>query len=151
MFEDVKTRIEEFLAPILEEHDLEIVDFTIHHHNRTVAVLMILDHYEGGITLDECSRVNKKVSLFIESESLFEGDYTIEVSSPGLDRPLKTHKDFTRVKGRMVKFHLSKIVENKLEHDGVVSEVTADGVTIHTHVKELVIPLAIIQKAVQII
>ena len=151
MFEDIKKRIEDEIAEDLRNHDLEIIDLSLHHRNRTVAIQLLLDHEDGGITLAECAYFNKKINMLIENETLLGGEYTVEVSSPGLDRPLRTERDFMRVRGKKVKFHLKQMIENKLEHDGSVQAVDHDTVTIATTLKSITIPLGLIQKAVQII
>jgi len=151
MFDDVKKRIEEEIGEDLLAHDLEIIEFSIQYRNRTAAIVLLLDHEEGGIKLEECLHFNKKISALIEKDVLIGGEYTVEVSSPGLDRPLKTERDFMRVRGKKVKVHLKQMVENKLEHDGSVQDVDHDKVTIATDVKPVTIPLGLIQKAVQII
>jgi len=151
MFDDVKKRIEDEIAEDLRSYNVEIIDFSIHYRNRTAAIVLLLDHEDGGINLEECMHFNKKITALIENEVLIGGEYTVEVSSPGLDRPLRTERDFMRARGKKVKFHLKQMVENKLEHDGSVQEVDHDKVTIATPVKSVTIPLGLIQKAVQII
>ena len=151
MFEDIKKRLEDEIAEDLRDRDLEIFDFVIQHRNRVVAIEVLLDHENGGIKLAECAYFNKKINALIEKEALLTGEYTVEVSSPGLDRPLKTERDLRRVRGNKVKFHLKQKVENKLEHDGSVIDVDHDKVTISTGLKSITIPLGLIQKAVQII
>ena len=86
-----------------------------------------------------------------EEENFILGRYIVEVSSPGLDRPLKTVKDFLKVMGREVRFHLLEPIENKIEHSGKIKEVHDDEVVIESKLQTITIPFRIIQKAVQII
>jgi len=151
MFETAQERIRAHIDGLLAELEVEIVEFTIQRHGRTIAVQLLVDHENGGITVDECSAINKSVTFVVEEELLLEGDYLIEVSSPGLDRPLKSAQDFRRVLGKMVKFHLKEKLGNKLEHDGRIDEIQAEGVTVAVKEGPLHIPYALIQKAVQII
>ena len=151
MLEEAKERIQQYIEPIISEQDLEIVEFSAHRHGKTIAVVLIVDYLECGINIDECSMINKEVAKLIEEEHLLVGDYTVEVSSPGLDRPLLTYKDFKRVAGKKVKFHLKDRLDNKIEHDGVVKEVMEENVVVDLKEKTLNIPLSLIQKAVQII
>lgn len=144
-------RIKEIIQPSIEALDLELIELKVHQRQNVKAVVVIVDRLEGGITIDECSHINRQLSENLEVDQLIQRDYTIEVSSPGLDRPLKTDQDFIRVKGRIVKFHLKETVENKLEHDGVVQSVEGQNVIINSKSKLLVIPLANIQKATQLI
>jgi len=151
MFEDVKERIGAHIGPLLSEFELEIFEFSVERHNRLIALILLIDHEDGGVTVAECTVVNKALAKFIEEENLLPGDYTIEVSSPGLDRPLTSARDFRRVMGKQVKFHLKEKLENKLEHDGWIKEVFADNVLVELKDSTLSIPLALVQKAVPII
>lgn len=151
MFEDVKKRIEEEIAGDLKFYALEVIDFSINYRNRTVAIVLLLDHHEGGISLDECAHFNKKIGDLIEREALLGAEYTVEVASPGLDRPLKTSRDFARARGKRVKFHLKQMIEGKLEHDGVIQEVGHDNVVITIGGKTVIVPFGLIQKAVILI
>ena len=82
---------------------------------------------------------------------MFTGNYSLEVSSPGLDRPLKTKKDFLRVSGREVVFYLSENLHGKKEHQGVIKDVSEEKVEVQTKSGLVSIPFKIINKAVQII
>ena len=130
---------------------VEIVEINIRRQGRAIMVEVLADKKKGGITIDECTVINKQLSQKIEEENFIEDDYWIEVSSPGLDRPLKTEKDFMRVIGKKVRFHLSDFLENKKEYEGVIREVAGRNVFIKTKVKPLTIPLDKIVKATQII
>ena len=83
------------------------------HKTKTAIVIQILvDRINGGIIVDECADVNVHVNNQLEALNLIEDNYTLEVSSPGLDRPLTTKKDFKRVLGIMTRFHLNEMVQN---------------------------------------
>ena len=151
MFEDVKVRITTVIGPTLRSLDLDIFGFSIKRNGRVAAVRLFIDHENGGVNIDECTAVNKEISRLIEEEGLIEGDYTVEVSSPGMDWPLRTQRDFNRAKGYCVKFHLKEKVGNKLEHDGVINEVKEDHIVVEIKESVLKIPFTVIQKAVQII
>jgi ribosome maturation factor RimP len=151
MFELAIERIASHLAGLLSELELEVFEFTVQRHGRTIALVMLVDHQDGGVTIADCTLVNKAITRLIDEENLLEGDYTVEVSSPGLDRPLKTAQDFRRILGAPVKFHLKEKLENKLEHDGIVKDVTGESVVVDIKSSTLYIPFVAIQKAVQII
>ena len=151
MYDDLKNQLEELIAPKMNEWNLEIVDFKITRRTRTVFIEVAADRPAGRINVDECAKINRYLLDLMEEKALLAEDYIINVSSPGLDRPLKTKKDFLRVVGNPVRFHLAKLVEKKLEHNGVVKSVGDHEVTIATKSTVMVIPFAIINKAVQIL
>ena len=66
-------------------------------------VISILADKEGGITLDECAQLNHEIGAYLDGENLMLSSYFLEVSSPGLDRPMRSEKDFVRAVGKKVK------------------------------------------------
>ena len=71
-------------------------------------ILRIYIDKEGGVTLDDCANVSSSISRVLDSEEVISHAYLLEVSSPGLDRPLKTINDYSRYKGRLVKVNTRK-------------------------------------------
>ena len=148
---DLRQMIEELMAPFMQELNIELVELNIKRRNKTVVVDIIADRSHGGITIDECVALNKRLAEKVELENLIPDDYVIEVCSPGLDRPLKSYKDFLKVLGRKVRFHLSEPVEEKIEHIGIVTQVESDRVVVQTKRKTFSISLEKINKALQVI
>lgn len=138
------------IAPVVSEQGLELVDLKLKRTHNVLGFEVIADRPQGGITMDECARLNRAIVNKIEEAQVFT-DYTLEVCSPGLDWPLRTSRDFQRARQRKVRFLLEKMPELKGEYVGVVKEATQEDVVINTSEGELRIPLAIIKKAVQII
>ena len=151
MRDDLKEQVEALIMPVLNELSAELVDLQIRHKNKTVVVDIVADR-PGGITIGECSFINKKVDQAIEKKQWFGEDYIVEVASPGLDRPLVTIRDFERVQGRIVRFHLLEKVGGKLEHSGKVENIENEQVLIKMKDDSIIaVPLKIISKAVQVI
>jgi len=145
--EELCKLIEEYLAA----RGLELVELIYRREGREQVLRALVDRPEGGISLGECGRLNKDLGMLLDEKNILAESYTLEVSSPGLDRPLREKKDFQRSKGKLVKFFLREMVEGKLEWDGVITEVTDDAVHIEAKDKLLVIPLALINKAKMLI
>lgn len=140
-----------FLADFLRSRNLDLVD-VIHRYEGPDLVLRILvDKPEGGISLGECAGLNRELSDILDERNILEQRYILEVSSPGLDRPLKTEADFIRSLDKKVKFFLSEQINGKLEWDGVVKSASGENVFIEIGTEILEIPLAKINKARQII
>ncbi len=148
---EVEQTIRELLMPILQEAHVELVELNVRPYQGTVHIQILTDRERGGITLDECTFVNRQIANKIEEGKVIAGDCEIEVSSPGLDRPLKTYKDFLRIIGQPVRFHLSDFLNNKKEYMGVVMDAQVDNIMVQTKQAEIAIPLNIIHKAVVII
>jgi ribosome maturation factor RimP len=115
-------------------------------------VLRILaDRPYGGIKLDECARLNYAIGNLLEEKDVLQERYILEVASPGLDRPLKTVKDFLRCLDREVRFFLNEQINERIEVAGVIKQVSQDAVLIETQQGTLEIPLSKINRAKQII
>lgn len=149
--ESLMEKINSLAVPFLEELNAEIVDLHIHRHRSSVTIQILADRPFGGITILECAQLNRKIGDAIEAQNLFQEHYVLEVSSPGIDRPLRTPKDFLRVTGREVHFFLSEPIDGKLEQAGIIKRIETDHVIIDSDSVEIMIPRNKITKAVQII
>jgi len=158
MLEALINKIREVVLPIMEDMGLEMIEFSVNYRGKTIAIDIIIDYEHGGVSLEQCSLMNRQLKETMEEQQLIIEDYTIEVSSPGLDRPLKTSKDFKRAIGKNVRFHLRETIENKLEHSGIILEVRDGDVMIETKRRKgssngqfnIAVSLNKIQNAVQI-
>lgn len=111
--ESVHDRVQSLVKPVLDELSMELVDLEFKREGRDWFLRIFIDK-EGGVTLDDCAGVSREVSAILEVEDPVSGAYHLEVSSPGLDRPLKKAADYERFVGRLVKV---KTYE-KLDPDG---------------------------------
>ena len=149
--EDVSQLMEEIVPPEVEAQGLELVGLKVSRRNRTFLIEVFADRERGGITIDECAAINRRIINKIESEQLLEGDYTLAVSSPGIDWPLKTEKDFLRALNRQVRFHLEEPMDGKIEYAGTIRAIEGASVIVALTQGEITIPIRNIHKAVQII
>lgn len=88
--------------PILESLGIELVDIEFGKVGRDAVLRLFIDK-EGGIMLDDCADVSRELSMILDVEDVISCNYTLEVSSPGLDRPLKKPSDYERFTGRLIK------------------------------------------------
>ena len=100
--DDIYGRVLAIAQPILESLHLELVDIEFKRSGKELILCLFIDK-EGGVNVDDCADVSRELSLVIDIEDFIPGDYTLEVSSPGLDRPLKNMLDYDRFAGRLVK------------------------------------------------
>jgi len=87
---------------MLSSLGMELVDLEYTRQGRAMVLRLFIDK-EGGITLDDCAVVSRELSEVLDVEDIIPDHYTLEVSSPGLDRPLKKVADYEKYKGRLVK------------------------------------------------
>ncbi|MEA3544080.1 MAG: ribosome maturation factor RimP [Thermodesulfobacteriota bacterium] len=95
-------QIEQLIQPILEDLGCELVDLEYQREQRGWVLRFFLDK-EGGINLDDCAAASREISSLLDVENLISTAYNLEVSSPGIERPLKKAKDFERFAGQLVK------------------------------------------------
>lgn len=106
-------RAEELLEPILADMNFELVDVEYVKEAGTWYLRSYIDK-PGGITVDDCEAVSRQFSDRLDQEDFIEDSYIMEVSSPGLDRPLKKDKDFERNLGREVEIpHTAPLKKKK--------------------------------------
>lgn len=110
MRETPLTKIETLILPILADLGFELVDLQLQNEGRQQALRIFIDK-PGGITLDDCVAVSREVSAILEVEDPIRSAYRLEVSSPGLDRPLKKVADFERFAGQKVKLKTLRLLD----------------------------------------
>lgn len=99
--EDIEKRSEELIIPIIEANGFELVDLEYVKEGGNYFLRAFVDK-EGGITIDDCELVSRAFSELLDKEDYIEESYVMEISSPGLGRPLKKEKDFKRSMGQAV-------------------------------------------------
>ncbi|MGF7057123.1 ribosome maturation factor RimP [Brassicibacter mesophilus] len=114
---DIENVVTEITQPILDTLDFELVDVEYVKEGPYMYLRIYIDK-SGGITIDDCQKVSEKVSDILDEKDPIEDNYFLEVSSPGLDRPLKKDKDLERNIGKDVEISLYKPVNGKKKHVG---------------------------------
>jgi ribosome maturation factor RimP len=102
---------------------------------------------EGGVTLDDCERFSRDLEALLDVENPITVSYTLEVSSPGLDRPLRNLNDFKKHTGKLARIITAEKIENQNLFIGRILDVSSDFVKLSVHGRELDIPSGIISKA----
>ncbi|MBI2871415.1 MAG: ribosome maturation factor RimP [Candidatus Omnitrophica bacterium] len=125
----VLERVREFVLPHLVDRGVELVELVLGRTGSRLVLRFLVDK-RGGITLDEVSALNRLIGDGLESLDIVPEPYIIEVSSPGLDRPLKTPEDFRRARGERVRITTREAVGGRVDFVGEVGEVNEGEVTI---------------------
>ncbi len=99
---ELTAKIEQLVTPLLDELALELVDMEYRREPGGWVLRFYLDK-DGGITLDDCAAASRQISSLLDVEDIIPNAYNLEVSSPGLERPLKKRADFERFAGQRVK------------------------------------------------
>ncbi|MFE9255994.1 ribosome maturation factor RimP [Streptomyces sp. NPDC006879] len=100
-------RLRELLAPLVTERELDLEEIEVSRAGKRRMLRITVDSDEG-VELDECAELSRLISEKLDAtDAMGEGEYVLEVSSPGADRPLTEHRHYVRAVGRLVKFQLS--------------------------------------------
>ena len=138
--ESVKTLV----TPIIESRRLELVDVEFKREGPNTYLRIFIDKPDG-VTLDDCQSISQECELVLDVENIIQTQYILEVSSPGLDRPLKKREDYQRFQGRLVKLktyrpldgqkkflgYLQEISEERQDAPSIVTLMTKDGKEYH--------------------
>lgn len=114
---NTEKRVEELVMPIIEKNNFELVDVEFVKEGQNWFLRLYVDK-PGGILIDDCELVSREVEKLLDESDPIEQAYILEVSSPGLDRPLKKDKDFERYKGEIIDIKLYKPVNGKKAYEG---------------------------------
>jgi ribosome maturation factor RimP len=99
---DVVARVTELAVPLAAALGLELAEVEYRQEGRQIVLRLYIER-DGGVTLDDCAAVSRELAEILEVEDFIQGNYNLEVSSPGLNRPLKKPSDYGRFAGRIVK------------------------------------------------
>ncbi|MEI6856382.1 ribosome maturation factor RimP [Psychrilyobacter sp.] len=143
--EKLLERVEKLLAPVLEPIELELVDMEYIQDGAYWFLRIYLEKIDGKITLDECAKVSNSISEDVDR--MIEDKFFLEVSSPGLERPLKKEKDFVRFTGEKIKVILRHKVEDSRNWTGKLEKCEESMIYLNTEEKTLEIPFEEIKKA----
>ena len=117
MSADIEKSVLKIVEPVVVAEGLDLVDVEFRREKPGWILRLYIDR-EDGVTIDDCSQISKQVSLLIDVNDLIVHPYTLEVSSPGLNRPLKKEEDFIKFKGKMVKVILSDSMDGQRNYRG---------------------------------
>ena len=127
--DEYEPKVEAFLLPVMEENGFELVDVEYVKEAGTWYLRAYIDK-PGGFTVDDCEMVSRKLGDWLDKEDFIDESYILEVSSPGLGRPLKKEKDFKRSLGEQVEIRLYKAVDRQKEFVGALKAYDENTVTI---------------------
>ncbi len=125
---DIIQNIKELVTPLAEEKGLFLVDVEVNLNSKP-EVWVYLDAEDRGVNLDECADISRELGFLMDAHELFEGKYLLNVSSPGLSRPLSDQRQYKKNEGRSAKIKFKQ--GDKYEKiKGSIVSVNADGVTV---------------------
>jgi len=137
-------RLASLIEPVVSGLGYELIGVEFDAHRR---VLRVYIDNEAGITLDDCSKVSYQLSGVLDVEDPIPGRYQLEISSPGLDRPLSKLEHFERFKGNLARLQLVRPIDGRRKFKASLAGVEGDCVLIQEGGETLRIPFESIEKA----
>ncbi len=145
--ENLKQEINLLVRDLVTKQGFVLVDIILRQDGSGILLSLLLDRPQGGISLKDCSLLNRLIRQALDEKNILSGQYALEVASPGADRPLKTGEDFIRCLNKQAVFFLNDLVSGKCEWKGAIIRVNQESVFIDQAGEVLEIPLIKINKA----
>lgn len=128
MYQEMTEKIQVELLPIFDHAGVDLVHCSLRAQGTNYFIDILADKPEGGITIDTCAELNRKVVAFFEARNLFPQGFSVEVSSPGTDWPLTSLRDFRRVLNRTIRIFLHEPLNGRNEYIGQMVRVDPDDI-----------------------
>jgi ribosome maturation factor RimP len=139
-------KVRELAEPVIKELNLDLVDIEYLQQKGRGIVRITIDK-DNGVTLEDCTKVNREVGYILEIKDVFPHPYNLEVSSPGLERPLKTLGDFEKFLGRKVSLKTSELLNGKRNFKGTLAQVQKGMVVLEMDGGQWEIPFNLVRHA----
>jgi ribosome maturation factor RimP len=143
---EIIDRVRVIADPILTSDGMELVEVEYRREGRGWVLRLYIDK-EGGVTVDDCGHISQEVGRSLDVEDFILTPYTLEVSSPGLTRPLRNEKDFLRYSNRLIKVKTFGPIENRRQFKGRLLGISENRIQIQVDGEVFQIPLADIARA----
>ncbi len=140
-------QLQALIAPVASALGCELWGLEYLTQGKYTTLRLYIDRPETGVTLDDCEKVSRQVSAVLDVEDPIDGEYTLEVSSPGMDRALFTLDQYARYLGENVNLRLRLARDGRRKFKGTIVAVEGDEVRIAAEGKEYLLGLDVIDKA----
>ena len=146
MSQEIKGRVSDLVSPLLADLGMELVDLEYRREGRGWVLRLYIDK-ESGVTLEDCARVSQEIGTTLDIEDVIETSYSLEVSSPGLNRPLKTEKDFIKYRDRLIKVKTFNPIDSRRNFKGRLRAISEGCIEVEIDGGVVTIPLTNVAKA----
>jgi ribosome maturation factor RimP len=143
---EIIEQLQDILLPVLQDYGLELVEIEFKPSGKRWLLRLYIDK-EGGVTISDCENVSREFGRILDVEDVIEHPFSLEVSSPGLTRPLKKWEDFKRNTGKLCRIVTNEQIVGKNEFKGTIVNSTEEEVEIREMIDVFTIPIYAIKKA----
>ncbi len=125
--EELAGKIRELIEPAIDSMGVELDDMELGRMKGKILLRVYIEK-QGGVSIDDCERVSREIATVLDVEDPVPGAYVLEVSSPGLDRPLRKPRDFMRFSGKKIRVVTNEPVDKQTFFVGKIENVTDEDV-----------------------
>ncbi|NPA39019.1 MAG: ribosome maturation factor RimP [Thermodesulfobacteria bacterium] len=146
MYEDIKEKIKELIELPIIQRRMELVDIEWKRERGGWVLRLFIDK-PGGVTIGDCAKISELVGKILDKEDIIHHSYMLEVSSPGIERPLVKKEDYERFRGEKAKITLKEPIEGRKNFTGIILGIFEDKVRIEVDGKVWEFSFELIKKA----
>jgi ribosome maturation factor RimP len=142
-----KSQLLELIRPVAESFGCELWGIDFFMQGKQSLLRIYIEKQDGGVQVEDCERVSRQVSSVLDVEDPIKVEYTLEVSSPGIDRPLFELAHFKEYVGQNVKIKLSMSFDGRRNFPGLLKGIEDDEIVLELDGEEYLLPFELIEKA----
>jgi ribosome maturation factor RimP len=143
---EMTAKLIEMIEPVLRVEGKELVDLEFRRESPGWVLRLYIDQ-EDGITVDDCAKISHVVGDLLDVADVIRTPYHLEVSSPGLNRPLRKPEHFENVMGKVIEVRTLEPLDNRRRFKGVLERIDPSGIIVHCDGQNYVIPLPLVERA----
>ena len=140
----LEQKISDIISPVLDEMGFDLLWVS---YKGGILGVFVENRITGKLTLEECTKISREISPLLEVEDPIEGGYRLEISSPGIDRPLLKPEDYTRYQDLEAKIELDELIDGQKKFRGFIRSNNEETITLETDQGDVDLPYASIYKA----
>jgi ribosome maturation factor RimP len=140
-------KLKQLLQPVVEALNCELWGMELQMGGKTKLLRIYIDRHEDGVDINDCERVSRQASAILDVEDAISGEYVLEVSSPGMDRPLYALDQYARYIGEVVSLRLRFPYEGRRNYKGRLKAIEGDEIVVVVTDNEFLFPVEGIEKA----
>ena len=144
---DQTGELERLIGPVVTGLGYELVRLMVKSGRQATLQIMVERADRRAMLVDDCARVSREISVLLDTADPIEGEYTLEVSSPGIDRPLMNRADYERFAGHEVRLEIEPPIDDRKRFQGTIAAIEGDDVRLATPTGEVLLPFSSIQRA----
>ena len=143
---DVTARVKDLIRGVVESEGFELVNVEFERRGASSILRVYIDH-SGGVTVSDCALISRRTEVLLDVEDVILSKYVLEVSSPGIERPLFAPEDYLRFMGKEIRLTTIDKIENRRKFKGVIENYRTDILSLDCEGEMVTIPFSNIRKA----